>query len=133
MEYTGNAVLSAYGEATVEELETWPLGRVVDVVVEGGERMVDEYVRSVIDWGGMHRGYPRGNMFVSSWWRLGFADVEYGWGRPVYCCPVVHPMRDIVLLFPTMGGADKGVNVLVALPREDMEKFAVRFYNFLEA
>ncbi|PKA54766.1 Omega-hydroxypalmitate O-feruloyl transferase [Apostasia shenzhenica] len=130
-EFTGNAVLSGYGMATVRELEEGPFGRVVEAVATGAARMDDEYVRSVIDWGSVHRGFPSGDVFVSSWWRLGFAGVKFPWGSPAYSCPVAHPRRDIVLLLPTVAGEDEGVNALVVLPPGDMESFAVLFKKFL--
>ncbi|KAL0905297.1 hypothetical protein M5K25_023706 [Dendrobium thyrsiflorum] len=130
-EYAGNAVLTAYGTASVEEVGKGEFGKVVEAVAKGAERMENEYARSVIDWGTLHRGFPKGDMFVSSWWKLGFADVEYPWGKAVYVCPVAQPRKDIVLLFPSIGGADKGVNVLVALPKEEMERFEEYFYKLL--
>lgn len=129
-EYAGNAVLTAYGQLTAAELEEAPFGRVAEAVAEGAERMGDEYARSVIDWGSLNRGCPKGDLFVSSWWRLGFAGVEYPWGKPVYTCPLAHPSRDIVLLFPGIDG-DGGVNALVALPPEEAERFGELLYGLL--
>ncbi|KAL3749746.1 hypothetical protein ACJRO7_010810 [Eucalyptus globulus] len=133
--YAGNAVLTTYAMATRGELEEWPLGRLVEMVTEGAGRMTDEYARSVIDWGEVNVGFPHGEVLVSSWWRLGFADVEYPWGRPRYSCPLVYHRKDIILLFPDMitsspNGGD-GVNVLVALPSPEMAKFQSLFHKFL--
>ncbi|KAK4272280.1 hypothetical protein QN277_020862 [Acacia crassicarpa] len=133
-DYAGNAVLTAYATAKCEELERWPFGRLVEVVSEGAERMTDEYVRSAIDWGELYNGSPNGEVLVSSWWRLGFAGVEYPWGKPRYCCPVVYHRKDIILYFPpdddeVVGGG--GVNVLVALPPMEMQKFLKLFHEFL--
>ncbi|KAK6911766.1 hypothetical protein RJ641_023859 [Dillenia turbinata] len=139
--YTGNAVLTGYATATREELdggaEWW---RLVEMVSEGSTRMTNDYARSAIDWGELYRGFPHGDVLVSSWWRLGFADIEYPWGRPHYSCPVVYHRKDIILLFPNIvddgDGAkakdvDTGVNVLVALPPKEMEKFHSLFHKFL--
>ncbi|KAI9121365.1 hypothetical protein K1719_008398 [Acacia pycnantha] len=132
--YAGNAVLTAHATARCEELERGPFGRLVEVVSEGAERMTDEYVRSAIDWGELYNGYPNGEVLVSSWWRLGFAEVEYPWGKPRYSCPVVYHRKDIILFFPpdeheVVGGG--GVNVLVALPPMEMQKFLKLFHEFL--
>ncbi|RHN47415.1 putative omega-hydroxypalmitate O-feruloyl transferase [Medicago truncatula] len=102
-EYAGNAVLTA----------------LVEMVWEGTKRMGDEYARSIIDWGELYNGFPNGELLVSSWWRLGFEEVEYPWGKPKYCCPVVYHKKDIILLFPSfhgVEGGDDGVNIIVALP-----------------
>lgn len=128
--YAGNAVLTAYASAKCKELEEGPISRLVEMVGEGAKRMSDEYARSVIDWGEINRGFPHGEFLISSWWKLGFEEVEYPWGCPRYSCPLVYHRKDIILLFPDI--VDKnGVNVLVALPSKQMEKFEILFRKFL--
>ncbi|KAJ9169230.1 hypothetical protein P3X46_017442 [Hevea brasiliensis] len=128
--YTGNAVLTAYACAKCKELEEGPFSRLVEMVGEGAKRMNDEYARSVIDWGEINRGFPHGEFLVSSWWRLGFEEVEYPWGCPRYSCPLVYHRKDIILLFPDTVD-NNGVNVLVALPSKQMGKFEIFFHKFL--
>lgn len=134
--YTGNGVLTAYASAGCRELEEGPFSRAVEMVSEGAARMTDEYARSVIDWGELRKGFPNGEVLVSSWWRLGFADVEYPWGKPMYSCPVVYHRKDIILFFPEQDVPDNGtngtgVNILVALPHQEMQKFQALFQKFL--
>ncbi|KAF8393898.1 hypothetical protein HHK36_020098 [Tetracentron sinense] len=130
--YTGNAVLTAYAAASRRDLEESSFSELVGMVSQGAARMTDEYARSVIDWGELNKGFPNGDVLVSSWWRLGFTEVEYPWGRPKYSCPVVYHRKDIILLFPDIEGVgDKGVNLLVALPSKEMEKFQALFNKFL--
>lgn len=134
MSYAGNAVLSAYSTALCKELEEGPFSRTVEMVSEGAKRMTDEYARSVIDWGELYKGFPHGEVLVSSWWRLGFAEVEYPWGKPRYSCPVVYHRKDIILLFPDIDNEEEGgggVNVLVALPPKEMDKFQTLFHKVL--
>ncbi|KAI3757067.1 hypothetical protein L6452_04600 [Arctium lappa] len=130
--FAGNAVLSAYASAPCKEIEESPFSKLVELMTEGANRMTGEYARSVIDWGEVNKGFPAGEFLISSWWRLGFADVEYPWGKPRYSCPVVYHRKDIILLFPDIvGESDNEVNVLVALPSEEMEKFEALFHKFL--
>lgn len=132
--YTGNAVLTAYASTKCEELKEGEFSRLVDMVEEGSRRMSDEYARSIIDWGELYNGFPNGDVLVSSWWRLGFEEVEYPWGKPKYCCPVVYHRKDIILLVPSFNGGEgggDGVNIIVALPHDEMEKFKSLFYTFL--
>lgn len=133
--YTGNAVLTAYATATCKELEEGPFSKLVEKVYEGSTRMTDEYARSAIDWGEIYKGFPHGEFLISSWWRLGFAETEFPWGKPRYSCPVVYHRKDIVLLFPDIEGNDglnnNAVNVLVALPPKEMDKFESLFHKFL--
>ena len=128
--YAGNAVLTAYATAKCKELEEWPFMKLVEMVREGATRMTNEYARSIIDWGEINNGFPNGEVLVSSWWRLGFEEVEYPWGKPKYCCPVVYHKKDIILLFPPVGGGE-GVSIIVALPPKEMEKFHGLFNKFL--
>ncbi|XP_044498663.1 fatty alcohol:caffeoyl-CoA acyltransferase-like [Mangifera indica] len=129
--YTGNAVLSAYATAKCEELKVEPFSKLVEMVSQGAKRMTDEYARSLIDWGELYKGFPRGEFLVSSWWRLGFSKVEYPWGRPRYSCPVVCHRKDIILLFPDIEDDEKGVNVFVSLPKKEMDKFENLFNELI--
>ncbi|KAL0317551.1 UNVERIFIED_CONTAM: Putrescine hydroxycinnamoyltransferase 1 [Sesamum angustifolium] len=130
--YCGNAVLSAYASAKCSELEDEPFSKLVEMVSAGSTRMTDEYARSAIDWGEVYKGFPNGEFLISSWWRLGFDEVVYPWGKPRYSCPVVYHRKDIILLFPEIGGASgNGVNVLVALPQKEMEKFQALFHKYM--
>lgn len=130
--YCGNAVLTAYATAKCSDLADQPFSKAVEMVAEGSARMTDEYARSAIDWGELYKGFPNGEFLISSWWRLGFDEVEYPWGRPKYSCPLVYHRKDIILLFPEVGGVkSNGVNVLVALPPKEMEKFQSHFHKYL--
>ncbi|PON42806.1 Transferase [Trema orientale] len=151
--YAGNAVLSAYATENCKVLEEGPFWKIVERVAEGAKRITDEYARSAIDWGDVHKGFPHGDVLVSSWWKLGFDEVEYPWGKPRYSCPVVSHKKDIIVLFPDINhhGQDhddhdrdhhrdainveskkgNGVNILVALPAKEMEIFETIFRRFL--
>ncbi|XP_059307534.1 acyltransferase GLAUCE [Lycium ferocissimum] len=135
--YTGNAVLTSYASAKCHELEEGPFSKIVELVSQGGMRMTDEYARSAIDWGEIYKGFPNGEFLISSWWKLGFSQVEYPWGKPKYSCPVVCPRKDIILLFPNIDDGissnNDGVNIFVALPPKQMEKFESYFHKFLLA
>ncbi|KAK4433073.1 Anthranilate N-benzoyltransferase protein 1 [Sesamum alatum] len=130
--YCGNAVLSAYASAKCSVLEDEPFSKLVEMVSAGSTRMTDEYARSAIDWGEVNKGFPNGEFLISSWWRLGFDEVVYPWGKPRYSCPVVYHRKNIILLFPEIGGgSSNGVNVLVALPSKEMEKFQALFHKYM--
>lgn len=128
--YCGNAVLTAYATAKCGDLEDQAFAKAVEKVAEGAARMTDEYARSAVDWGELYKGFPNGEFLISSWWRLGFDEVEYPWGKPKYSCPLVYHRKDIILLFPEINGSS-GVNVLAALPPKEMEKFQSLFHNYL--
>ncbi|KAL9249590.1 Acyltransferase GLAUCE-like protein [Drosera capensis] len=135
--YTGNAVLSAYARAKCRDIAEAPLSRLVDMVAEGAARMTDQYVRSAIDYGETNKMFPIGDFMISSWWKLGFNEVEYPWGKPIYRCPLISKRKDIILLLPDIasfapgGNGGGGVNVWVSLPHQDMNKFESLFYKHL--
>ncbi|XP_047978014.1 fatty alcohol:caffeoyl-CoA acyltransferase-like [Salvia hispanica] len=128
--YSGNGVLPIGVSAAVEELEKGPFSGVVEVVAKGAEAMTDEYIKSAFDWMEGHRGLPHGDYMVSSWLGLGFERVEYPWGKPVYCCPVVNHRKDICWIF--RDAVDGGVGAMVALPPQEMEKFDGVFQDFFQ-
>ncbi|KAJ4955977.1 hypothetical protein NE237_012760 [Protea cynaroides] len=131
--YTGNCVLAAYASATIGELKDASFTRLVEMVSEGAIRITDEYARSAIDCGESSQRFPYGDLLISSWWKLGFSSVEYPWGRPKYSCPVVRHNKNIVVFFPDIEGSSSGngVNILVALPSKEMEKFQALFNKSL--
>ncbi|KAF6148783.1 hypothetical protein GIB67_019391 [Kingdonia uniflora] len=129
--YAGNAVLNAYATSTCRELKEGPFSQTVSMVSQAVTRMTDDYIRSVIDWVEINKGFTNGDVYVSSWWKLGLGDVEYPWGKPKWTSPVVHHYRNnFILLLPDAKDEDgDGVNVVVALPPKEMEKFEYLFYN----
>jgi len=126
--YTGNAILAAYASATCQELDAGPFSRTVELVRQGAERMTDEYIRSAIDWGEFYKGFPKADVMFTTWWKFGFDDLEFEWGKPKCFCPLPNPGRELIMMFP---GADKGVNAIVGLPRDILEKFRHLFYSDL--
>ncbi|KAL5582822.1 hypothetical protein UlMin_015264 [Ulmus minor] len=123
------------------ELVERPFCKIVEMVAEGARRITNDYARSSIDWGEVNKGFPHGEVLILSWWRLGFTEVEYPWGKPRYNCPVIYHMKDIVLLFLDIEGDDceggesrkngSGVNVLLALLAKEMVKFEELFNKYL--
>ncbi|GLJ21957.1 hypothetical protein SUGI_0411250 [Cryptomeria japonica] len=128
-EFVGNAVYPAYATANAAEMKKNSLSLCVEKVKEGMGRVSDEYVHSGIDWGEENKkGGTRteGGIFVSSWWKLGFEDVEYPWGKPLYYGPILHELQNFVLLLPN--NVDRnGVHVFLALPPHQMPKFEQLF------
>ncbi|KAG0478396.1 hypothetical protein HPP92_013115 [Vanilla planifolia] len=130
-EYAGNGVLFAIATATVEELTDWPFWRVVEAVAEGATRMDDEYVRSVMDWSRLHRGFPRGDFMMTTWMRLGFHEVEYPWGRPICSGLAGPPGVEMATLLPGARPAAKEMNLLITMRGGVLERFTKFFYELL--
>ncbi|XP_073156827.1 acyltransferase GLAUCE-like [Henckelia pumila] len=124
--YCGNAVLVAYSSAKCGDIERGPFSNMVEMVSAAPARVTSEYARSVVDWLEIHKGLPCGEYMVSSWLRLGFDEVAYPWGKPLYSCPVVSHRKDICWVFPD----SHGINALVSLPSPEMDKFKSLFQSF---
>ncbi|KAL2635430.1 hypothetical protein R1flu_006909 [Riccia fluitans] len=122
--FAGNGVFSSCARATPEEIFKMTYVEAVQEIQKAIERVTDEYVRSSIDWGQIHRGVPAlfGGFFLSAWWKMPFYEIDYGWGKPIYAGPVVTPMTEFVLLLSN-GKDDGGLNLVIALEHEQMEDF----------
>ncbi|XP_047306636.1 (13S,14R)-1,13-dihydroxy-N-methylcanadine 13-O-acetyltransferase AT1-like [Impatiens glandulifera] len=59
--------------------------------------------------------------FVTSWCRLPFYEIDFGWGRPIWFTNPFRSNFPIILLTDEADGI--GVEVLVCLSKEDMAKF----------
>ncbi|EYU17599.1 hypothetical protein ABFS82_07G106800 [Erythranthe guttata] len=128
--YSANAVLPLGVSETCEEIKNGPFSKLVEIITEGAKEMTHEYVKSAFDWLELNRGIPHGDYFkVSSWLRLGFDEVEYAWGKPIYSCPVVNHRKDICWVF--RDAVDGGVSAMVALPSQEMDIFEAVFHDFI--
>lgn len=134
--YCGNAILVAYTSLKCQDLENRAFSEVAEMVAEAPRRISNEYAKSVIDWLEINKGLPCGEYMVSSWLRLGFEEVEYPWGKPLFSGPVVNHRKDICWIFPTTDTNDNGsggvpvINALVSLPAKEMERFESEFRSF---
>ncbi|KAI3873341.1 hypothetical protein MKX03_003210 [Papaver bracteatum] len=131
--YIGNALVNGYGMATYKEIVEKPYAYLVRKIAEGAKRVKDEYIRSLIDWRELYNGYVHGDVMLTSWWKIPFTDLKFPWGKPLNICPIAHQWGNLVILMPDNNREveNKGVNILVSLPQEDMEKFQNLFYKLL--
>lgn len=92
-------------------------------------------MKSALNWLEIYKGRPAiygRNIYVSSWWRLPFYEVDFGWGSPAYAGPIVTPMTEFVLFLPN-GKNDGGLNLHLALLPATMAKFEQYFLSpFIE-
>ncbi|CAI9102435.1 OLC1v1000708C2 [Oldenlandia corymbosa var. corymbosa] len=130
--FYGNAIASPPVVSTAGELITNPLSYVVELVRKPKAEVTEEYMKSLADLMVL-RGRPRltlvSTYMVSDLTRIGFDDVDFGWGKPVYAGAA----RAAAELIPGVATyfsprvskeGEKGVVVPVCLPKLAMEKFA---------
>ncbi|KAL8056660.1 hypothetical protein ABFX02_04G133300 [Erythranthe guttata] len=127
--YCGNAVLYAEASAKGGDIEKLPFSKLVELVWEGPRRFSDEYARSVIDLLEIEKWKlrPRIEYNVTSWLKLGLDQVVYPWGKPLCVGPICTVLAHACFLFPSVEG---GVNALVSLPSEEMQRFQAYFHQF---
>ncbi|KAK4388458.1 Taxadien-5-alpha-ol O-acetyltransferase, partial [Sesamum angolense] len=128
--FMGNAVITGYARAKAKDLVDGPLSYGVEMVREGTERVTSEYIRSVIDWLEVYKGTPATcgcAFYVSAWWKLGFGEVDLGFGRAKHAGPILSGNDEFVLLLDggdcDEGGKGLGINVWIGLEKEKMERF----------
>lgn len=128
--FCGNAVFSAHVSAKSHELREMSFSACVKRIQDAVSAVTDDYVRSALDWGEINHGVPAilsGCFFVAAWWKLGFQSVDFGWGKPVYCGPVVNGRVEFILLLPHT--TKDACCIYLALEPHQMEKFEHLIYD----
>jgi len=119
--YYGNAFMFPIALSKAGLLCEKSLGYGLGLIREAKGRMSEEYVRSVVDLmvlkgRPMHRTH--GNFFVADMSRVGFGEVDFGWGKPVYGGPV-----GAIPLVSYLARFKDGIMVPILLPEFPMKRF----------
>jgi len=127
--FYGNGISLACARTTAEELANKPLSFAVKLINEAKMAVNDEYIRSVIDFMEL-KGRPHctvvDTFFVSDITKIGFRDVNFGWGRAVYAVPggvgVVPGLINFLFSHSNKSGVE-GIVVPICLPSAAMRRF----------
>ncbi|TVU05127.1 hypothetical protein EJB05_48278, partial [Eragrostis curvula] len=128
--YYGNTIVALIAISTAGELCASPVGHAVELVRKAKDEQgmnAAEYARSVADLMVL-RGRPqfalgRHGFMLSDLTKLGFGDLDYGWGRPVYA-PAAKAVDVLSFLGPwTNAQGVDGVVVPMCLPGPAMDRF----------
>ena len=122
--YFGNGVLLTYSICQAGELVEKPLSFSVSLVQRAIRMINNEYIRSFIDFFETTRAASPMDysLLISTWSRLAFHSIDFGWGEPLRCGPVTPPWKEFSI-FKSEGKGSKTISVLMGLPPAAMESF----------
>lgn len=94
-------------------------------------------MRSVIDWLEVYRGIPatcNKDFYVSAWWKLGFGELDFRFGKPIHSGPMANGDDEFVLLLSEYGNRSevengRGVNVWICLPPKKLKLFMIHVFE----
>ncbi|KAK9268590.1 hypothetical protein L1049_000344 [Liquidambar formosana] len=121
--YFGNGIVVPCCLCTAGELIEKPFSFVVDLVQNAKEKVTEDYIRSAIDF--FEESRPKvsltATLLLSSWTRLPFDTVDFGWGEPTQFGSA--KMRKESVFFLPNGKKKKGITLLLGLPHIAMKTF----------
>lgn len=115
--FMGNGIVLTSAVATAAELLEKPLSFSVQLVQEAIAMITDKYMRSAIDFFEVTHAKPAlvASLIITTWLRLPFHTVDFGWGQPLCMSPACVPDKEVVL-FTSCGKDRKSVSILLGLP-----------------
>lgn len=137
--YYGNAFAFPVALSSADKLSKNPIGYALELVRKAKVDVTDEYMRSLADL--MHtKGRPHfavvRTYLVSDVTRAGFAELDFGWGPPVYGGPAkggvgaIPGVASFYIPFKN-GKGEKGIVVPICLPGPAMERFVKELHEML--
>jgi len=127
--FYGNAICSACAKTTAGELANKPLPFAVKLIRQAKMAVNDEYMRSLIDFMELkgHQACPRftavENFVVSDVIKIGFGDVDFGWGRAAYGGPIADGVPGSFFIPYRNTSGVEGILVPFCLPSAAMQRF----------
>ncbi|PON99106.1 Transferase [Trema orientale] len=90
--YWGNGCAPMYAKQSAKDLVEKPIWETAELIKKSKRNATDEYVRSFIDFQGLHygEGITAGKEVsgFTDWRHLGHSTVDFGWGGPVTVLPL---------------------------------------------
>ncbi|XP_075660620.1 omega-hydroxypalmitate O-feruloyl transferase-like [Castanea sativa] len=122
--YSGNAIVLTNSICNASEQLENPLSFTVGLVQKAINMITDSYMRSAIDYFEATRARPSlaATLLVTTWSKLSFHTVDFGWGEALFSGPVALPEKEVIL-FLSHGKERKSINVLLGLPASAMKIF----------
>lgn len=122
--YFGNGIVLTNSLCSAGDILENPVSFTVGLIHKAVKMVTDNYMRSAIDYFEATRARPSlaATLLITTWSRLSFHDVDFGWGEPILSGPVTLPEKEVIL-FLSHGKERKSINVLLGLPASAMKIF----------
>ncbi|GMH01130.1 hypothetical protein Nepgr_002969 [Nepenthes gracilis] len=122
--FFGNGILLTAALSDAGTLMDNEFQHAVKLVQDAISKVTDKYMRSAIDYFEVTRARPSlsATVIITTWSRLSFHAMDFGWGEAVYCGPVGLPEREVALFLPH-GKDRKSMIVHLGLPASSMKTF----------
>lgn len=91
--YYGNSIFPVKMTAPSGKVLNSTILEVVDMIRKAKERMAVEFfqfAKEEVDTDPFQMTFNYESVYVSDWSKLGFVDVDYGFGKPMFCGPLVN-------------------------------------------
>ncbi|KAJ9559107.1 hypothetical protein OSB04_013721 [Centaurea solstitialis] len=137
--YYGNSFILPCVISTAGDLSKKPLSHALELVIKAKSLVSEEYVRSTIDLL-VIRGRPlvtiHHSFIVSNLTRMGFSDIDFGWGKAVYGGPATVGIDIVPGVFnfyisSTNDKGESGIVVPIYLPKAKVAIFVNELNNML--
>ncbi|KAL5723627.1 hypothetical protein ACHQM5_007003 [Ranunculus cassubicifolius] len=138
--YYGNTFVFSIAVSTAGKLCQNPLEYALQLVKKAKDEVTEEYIRSYTDLmvikGRPHVAAVPGTYLVSDVSRLGFIDVDFGWGKPVYGGPAKGDVGDVpgvttFYIHRRNNKGEEGIAAPICLPVDAMETFVVELERMI--
>ncbi|KAL5723626.1 hypothetical protein ACHQM5_007002 [Ranunculus cassubicifolius] len=138
--YYGNSFVFSIAVSMAGKLRQNPLEYSLQLVKKAKEKVTEEYIRSFTDLmvikGRPHVAAVPGTYLVSDVSRLGFREVDFGWGKPVYGGPAkgdigVVPGLATFYIHRKNNEGEEGIVAPICLPVDAMETFVVELERMI--
>ncbi|KAK6920479.1 hypothetical protein RJ641_014157 [Dillenia turbinata] len=122
--YFGNGIVLTNSLCSAGDIVNNHLSFTVQLVQKAINMITDSYMRSAIDYFEATRARPSltATLLITTWSRLSFHTIDFGWGDPLLSGPVALPEKE-VSLFLSHGKARKSTTVVLGLPSSAMKTF----------
>ncbi|KAK9048038.1 hypothetical protein SSX86_032999, partial [Deinandra increscens subsp. villosa] len=130
--YYGNVFAYPAAISKARDLCNKPLGHALELVMRAKTEVTEEYMKSVADLM-VTKGRPGftniGSYIVSDLTRIGFLEIDFGWGKAVYAGPDFHVAGFFTRYINQRG--ESGIMVPIWLPGIAMKRFVKELDNLL--